>query len=194
MFFFRPEAFLEYALFEEATGNLEHARELYETVLTKIAPGVCEGIVNFANFERRQGSLIKAAKIFDEGLATTGTEGVPLLVESAAIFHWRISGDAKRARAIFEDSISKAPESICLWLGYISFLKATESYEKVKVIFEKALSENSSVSKEDKMILAAQFLEYASGFATDVQELRNIQAAFPNVSNLLVFSKQRSQV
>jgi len=189
----QPEAFLEYAIFEETTGNVKHARELYEIVLSKIAPGLVEGVVNLANFERRQGSLENAARVYEEGLRASPKETISFLAGRAANFHWRVRGDIKQAQEILEDAVSQAPGDISLWFQYITFTASTNTaFEETKKIYERALSTDSSTS-EDKMILAAHYLEFASNNASNAEELWKIKERFPNVSNLLVFTKRRIQ-
>ena len=61
-----------------AAGNVNAARSTYRLVVDQLSPGLVEAVVEFANFERRQGDVAAAKKVYEDTLtAAEGQEGEP---------------------------------------------------------------------------------------------------------------------
>ena len=61
-----------------AAGNVDAARSTYRMVVGQLSPGLVEAVVEFANFERRQGDVPAAKKVYEDALtAAEAKEGEP---------------------------------------------------------------------------------------------------------------------
>ena len=61
-----------------AAGHVDAARSTYRLVVDQLSPGLVEAVVEFANFERRQGDVPAAKKVYEDAFtAAEGQEGEP---------------------------------------------------------------------------------------------------------------------
>jgi len=190
--FIRPEAFLEYASFEEATGDVEKARDLYKHVLKEVSPGLTEAIINLVNLERRQGNMKVALETLTKAMEE-GEDNLADLTTFAAKFVRNHLSDEDKALNFFEEAVKKVPGNISLWLAYISMESSKKGckFDVIKDLYERALGSNHS--DNDTVILAAHYMEYAANNAKSIKIVREIQSRFPNVSTLLVFNEKKGQ-
>jgi len=182
----RPEISFAYASLLELNGKSEEARHVYENVLAKIAPGLLEGAIRFANFERRQGNLQAADDLLSQSLSTIDSKSVAYLSAFYARFLAEIRRDPERTRRTYEVGVSKAPTSKTLWQAYINF-ELTQSGDdlesRVDPLYDRALG--ADLSTEDKTDLWQQRLEYLADRGSSISSVLKAEAAWKTAAAAL---------
>ncbi|CBN75000.1 conserved unknown protein [Ectocarpus siliculosus] len=140
----RPEALFFKAELLERVGRKEEARNVYQHVLSEVAPGLVEGACKLACFERRCGNREAASAAYRSllppplGLPAGGGGGGekggksshweettettrPYLYMQLARFQQRVLGNPGSARATFRAAVGDIPGSRELWLAFLEF-------------------------------------------------------------------------
>lgn len=188
----QPEVYLDYALFEEAAGRTDHARQLYQQVLTSVAPGLIEGVIAYANFERRAGGAGGAAaatKAYQKGLEEAKGEALASLTIHAADFYHHTLHNTAEARALFQAAASGgAAGSLALWLAYADLEDTLPDmkYDTVAAVYEQALATASEeegktevLSSVDQETLAMHYLDFAKSRGASAKLVRKLLVRFP---------------
>jgi pre-mRNA-processing factor 39 len=167
----KPECHLWKARFDERRGEIEACRSGYQHLLKDVAPNLLQGIVAYANLERRQGSVESASKVFQDALESTkerASEGSSSTTFAYIAIHYarfvqHVKKDIEKARGIYEYALGIAPHQRILWESYVlleTYAKQEEDLNtKVGNIFKRALA-TESMSVEDKEQLSLHSLEY----------------------------------
>ncbi|KAK9377514.1 uncharacterized protein V1513DRAFT_456353 [Lipomyces chichibuensis] len=118
----RPAFRIAYAHFEEAEGDYDLARDIFEAILTEL-PGNIETIIARANFERRVAGVNSAIEVYtsaiESGSCDVYTRGA-LITEWARIL-WTVRGSPEDARALFEKYADHYLDSKYFWINYLQF-------------------------------------------------------------------------
>merc|ERR1711865_1246174 len=87
----------------EVNEDFADAREVYQRVVDKLAPGMVEPIVNLANFERRQGQTAAVLAVYEKGIETVSTaESKAFLSMHYARYLTASCGDAAKCREVYQ--------------------------------------------------------------------------------------------
>ncbi|KAK9370884.1 hypothetical protein V1509DRAFT_615089 [Lipomyces kononenkoae] len=118
----RPAFRLAYAYFEEAEGDHDLARNVFESILSEL-PGNIETIIAKANFERRVAGADSAIGVYtsaiESGSCDVYTRGA-LIAEWARIL-WTVKGSPDDARGLFEKYADHYLDSRYFWINYLRF-------------------------------------------------------------------------
>jgi pre-mRNA-processing factor 39 len=180
---YRATMYLEYAVFLEAHGKLQIARDTYTQVLNNLAPKLVEAFVRAANFERRHGKLDAVKGLYERGLEQIGEaqpDAFAFLAISYASFAQRVMADTELARSIYERATKTVPSSLVLWLQFIqleiaSTLDAKERVIRVSGVFNRALAEITTLSNDEKNDLWLQYADFMETYSSDIADVRGVQ-------------------
>ncbi|KAK9238305.1 hypothetical protein V1525DRAFT_401668 [Lipomyces kononenkoae] len=118
----RPAFRISYAHFEEAEGDHDLARNIFESILSEL-PGNIETIIARANFERRVTGVDSAIGVYtsaiESGSCDVYTRGA-LIAEWAQIL-WNVKGSPDDARGLFEKYADHYLDSRYFWINYLQF-------------------------------------------------------------------------
>eukprot|EP00741_Cyanophora_paradoxa_P016313 tig00020911_g15750.t1 len=188
----RPEMLLTYAAEAEARGEPQRARETYERLGGAVAPGLVEGALRWASFERRQGRTAEAAAVYEAALERVmGEPRAHLFLAShAARFFLRHLKDVERARGALECALVRAPEMRAGWDALVelesALLPAPEAERQVRSVYERAVAPESSLSPEDKLDMWHRYLEFLHDSAASIATVHKATAAFKKARGDLV--------
>eukprot|EP00238_Polyblepharides_amylifera_P000598 CAMPEP_0196571348 /NCGR_PEP_ID=MMETSP1081-20130531/1521_1 /TAXON_ID=36882 /ORGANISM="Pyramimonas amylifera, Strain CCMP720" /LENGTH=772 /DNA_ID=CAMNT_0041888251 /DNA_START=88 /DNA_END=2406 /DNA_ORIENTATION=- len=185
------------ARFEESQGDAEAAR-LYYLKALELTPHLVQGVVAFANFERRHGGVAAARGVYENALKAEKErkgeeskgkgEEYAFLALQASRFLWQRLGLVEEARAMLEEAMTLHPDSRPLLEGAVllegNLARTQEEEERASrglALFERAtkppttVSEESSevppasLSEEDRFELSCWAVEYADLHGTAAQ-------------------------
>mmetsp|Transcript_17521 Transcript_17521/g.59170 ORF Transcript_17521/g.59170 Transcript_17521/m.59170 type:complete len:479 (+) Transcript_17521:95-1531(+) len=163
-----PDVALLQAQLLEARGLVDEAREVYERVCDDVAPGLLEGALQFAHFERRQGDVGEARRIFEAAVAESDGAGRAHLCMHFAAFTADALRDVAGARAILEQALRHDPASGELLRAYFELEcrhGGEDAMHRVFGIFSHALARPAcAVPAEDQKALWAAFKAYVGDF------------------------------
>ncbi|KAF1987756.1 hypothetical protein K402DRAFT_392559 [Aulographum hederae CBS 113979] len=176
-----PTARLNYAYFEEASGNIHIARAIHEAILMTY-PSHVPTVMSWAYLERRHGgadALDNALSVIYNHIESPSldahTRGV--IVVEAAKFLWKYKGSEEDSRQLYLTKKQDFGGVGAFWIGYLKFeidlpSRADIEHERrehVKAVFDEALrSCDIDVVKELAQMYMTYILERCS--ATEVQE------------------------
>jgi pre-mRNA-processing factor 39 len=131
----RPAVRLNWALFEEMSGRVDVAIDIYKAMLYTV-PGHLETIVHWACLERRQGGLDAAIAVYKAQLDSTecsiSTKG-EIVAEWAKLL-WKIKGSVDEAREVYVKNAHWYMSVRSFWIQYFFFeLDQPTSAETEKV-------------------------------------------------------------
>ena len=129
---------LNYALFEESSGNPAHCRSIYTKALELIPHqnfSFSKLWINYALFEVRQLDLDKARKILGTAIGKTASSKV----FSAYIDLEMQLGEIDRCRRLYDKWLLTHPWSCEAWLGFIELEKELEEYARCEALYELAV-------------------------------------------------------
>lgn len=188
----RPEPFLDFALFREAHGQVDEARELFKHVLG-FAPGHAEATLRYAQLEQRQQNFDGVNSILEAATESPTSEAVGAFL---AMHHARIvdraAHDAAKARGIYDRALERYPSNKNLWLAAIDFeldqsgrriSEAEEAsdavrFARVVALYQRATGDASLLPEDDKLELWQNYLETVHAFAPRVDIVREASSAF----------------
>lgn len=191
----KAEIHLFAAHFEERHDNAEKARQHFVHVQTTLAPRLISMIIQFANFERRQGNLEAACAIYEEciqeELSKDTSESCAFLTIQYAHFLNQVVGDYKRGRAIIDKALGHKPNLKALWEGAIHYeegILKEDSIQRIRELYEKCTSppENleASLSEVDREELGLHYIEFCD-MHCDATKWASVESAhahqFPSV-------------
>ena len=175
---------------EERLGDPAAARATYQRVLKDLAPGLITAVVQYANFERRQGNNQAARSAYEDFLAADGAkEGGPsaaghfLAVQYAHFLH-AVLADTSAARGVLMAALEKAPGSKLLWEGAIHFEQSAPGEDRAArtlALYERATAppaegqDSKCLSAADMSELSARSVEFAD-MAANVEMLAKVEA------------------
>ncbi|DBA04650.1 TPA: hypothetical protein N0F65_012233, partial [Lagenidium giganteum] len=176
---YRASIYLEYAVFLEAHKQIDDARQVYQNVLSSVAPKLVEAFVRCCNFERRQGNTEAVIAWYEKGMEALQQEpaSFSVVAVSYATFVLRKLKDVARARSVFQQAVSKVSGALTLWLDFLQFEIAQggdDMVKRVSNLYTDALKESNDLSNDEKNDLWYQYAEFMEDFADDVAEVRAI--------------------
>ncbi|GMH37035.1 hypothetical protein BSKO_04908 [Bryopsis sp. KO-2023] len=159
------------AHFDERHGNAESARKRFKHVQTTLAPRMVSMIVQFVNFERRQGNLEAACSIYseciEEELAKESSETCAFLCIQYAHFLSQVVADHRRGREVLDKALAAKPASKALWEGAIHFEECVwkeDSVARIVELYEKCISKpklpEEGMSQEDREEMSLRFIDF----------------------------------
>ncbi|KAJ8099830.1 hypothetical protein POJ06DRAFT_254592 [Lipomyces tetrasporus] len=118
----RPAFRIAYAHFEEAEGDYDLARDIFQSILTEL-PGNIETIIARASLERRVAGVSSAIEVYtmaiESGSCDVYTRGA-LIAEWARLL-WTVKGSPDDARALFEKYADHYLDSRYFWINFLQF-------------------------------------------------------------------------
>lgn len=179
---YRASIYLEHASFLEAHDKVGEAEDMYNKVLTDVAPTLVEAHLRFCNFERRRKDLDAAAAAYERAMEAVKDNDTGVLTHVAttyAAFLRRSCGDVNRARAIYERAIEKAGSSLLLWLNYIAFetdaSSGSDSFPSVVTqLYERAIADSSTLSNDEKNDVWLQYADFMEMYGASIKSVREL--------------------
>ena len=124
------ELTIENAMFEEEQSNVGKARNLYENLVSEVAPGHIKSVLAFVAFERRQNNNEKVRdlfyKSFQNALQHKDSKSITFIALQYSRFLAFKSNDVLRACDILDQASSAIKDSKVLYLSQINLLKHLE--------------------------------------------------------------------
>lgn len=160
------------AHFEERHGSPEKARERFVHIQTLLAPRLIPMIVQYANFERRQGNLEAACGIYEEciqeELAKETSETCVFLTIQYAHFLGHVVKDHARARAAIDKALAQKAALKPLWEGAIHFEECIwreDSISRICELYEKCVAppehSESGLEEADREDMSLRYIDFA---------------------------------
>jgi len=190
----RPNIYLAYAAYEESCGRIDAARAVFQQILGSIAPGLVEGIIRFANFERRQGQHAAALKLLESALATASDKTLPFLSMFTAKYYGLLQRETglglpagtspmDRSHQILDAALEKFPENFDLWVFAInletSFGGMTlSSQARVNALYARVLAPSSTISAARKQVLWKDRLAFAADWGNNPMRYWELDTEF----------------
>jgi tetratricopeptide (TPR) repeat protein len=180
---YRASIYLEYASFLEAHDKVGEAENMYNKVLSDVAPTLIEAHLRFCNFERRRKNLEATAAAYDramESVKDTETDVVAHVATTYATFLHRSCGDVSRTRAVYEHAIEKAGSSLLLWLNYIAFETdassgSSETFPSaVAALFERAIADSSTLGNDEKNDMWLKYADFMEMYDASIKSVREL--------------------
>lgn len=163
----RHEPYIAFAEFEEAQGNFDSARKIFEQICVK---GNVESIIRYVYFEQRQSSIDEAVKIFDKFEKTIDEKSHPFYLLIKAQFLEKFN--VEKAREVYQSLCSQYILPV-IWISYAEFeIKNSKDPKVVNEIFEKSVS-FEKMSRTDKIELMTRHHEYL--LSIGAKEFRNLE-------------------
>lgn len=174
------------AHFDERHGNAEEARKRYKHVQTNLAPRMVAMIVQFANFERRQGNMDAACLIYneciDEELAKESSETCGFLCVQYAHFLSQVAKDHVRGREVLDKALASKPNLKVLWEGAIHFEECIwkeDSISRIMDLYEKCVTppeqSQKGLEEGDREEMSLRFIDF-SDMHCDAAKYAEIEA------------------
>jgi len=174
-----PDLRLLLALLREAKGDVDGSREVYENLTESVAPGLLEGIVAFAQFERRHGNLDEVVAIYKDALAKAPTVEVTSVVNAhLARFQHQILRDTNAARITLETAIRATPRDKELWVAYYTLEASSDDADamhRVSLLFNTALNDDSALTRADQAALWDLYLQHVEDLGPDVNQVLRVR-------------------
>ena len=168
----RPEIQLFAAHFHERHGNIDTARTLFKLVTERLSQTLISGVVQHANFERRQASKAAACAVYDRYLQKEGTDPAThafMVIQYINALQWGFN-DTDKAREVYNAAVKKAADSLILWEGIIHFeenLPGADKVTRVLELYDRAVAPVKAKSTESNGVPAATGVTDANGLAED---------------------------
>ena len=175
-----PDIRLLLALFHEADGHIDAARETYEDVVERVAPGLLEAIVAFAQFERRCGNLEDVESIYRDALGTAShsSEVRSFVAAHLARFQNTVLRDANAARVTLETAIRETPSNRDLWVAYYTLEAQADdghAMDRIALLFAHALNDDTGLSRDDQAKLWDLYLDHVEDLGPDVDHVLKVR-------------------
>lgn len=192
----KAEIHLFAAHFEERHGCPDMARERFAHVQTTLAPRLISMIVQYVNFERRQGKLDAACTIYEEciqeELAKETSETCVFLTIQYAHFLGQVVKDHVRGRQVLDKALAQKAVLKALWEGAIhyeeciwkedSIARICELYEKCVMPPEHTVPGLEEAEREEMSLRYIDFVD----MHCDASKWANVEALhakrFPSVT------------
>ena len=207
------ELMIENAMFEEEQQQLPKARLLYENLTNDVAPGHVKAMLAFVSFERRMGSNERVKelfyKAFNAALAKSDQLAVTYIGMQYARFLAFKSNEVGRACDILDQATGVIKNSKVLYLSQLNLLKHLEGLglvqhwpaqqgkqralaSRVTDVYERALFE-SELTASDKREIGTGYLDYVREIATNVSQVRSVQAKLRDANILQTAGQHASE-
>lgn len=174
-----PDLRLLLALFHEAAGRVDAARDVYEDVCERVAPGLLEAVVAFAQFERRCGNLEDVVAIYRDALARATSATVKAFVAAhLARFQHTVLRDANAARCTLEAAIRANPATRDLWVAYYTLEAQADdghAMDRVALLFKHALGDDAGLARSDQATLWELYLHHVEDLGPSVDQVLQVR-------------------
>eukprot|EP00656_Telonema_subtile_P056717 TRINITY_DN9138_c0_g1_i2.p1 TRINITY_DN9138_c0_g1~~TRINITY_DN9138_c0_g1_i2.p1 ORF type:complete len:332 (-),score=94.63 TRINITY_DN9138_c0_g1_i2:227-1222(-) len=175
-----PEIFAVVAHMKEVEGDVQGARDNFTKVTSEVTPGLVEGVINLANFERRQGDTAAVKQVYEAGLQSVkDSKGRAFVAMHYARYLAVCLGDAAQCREVYKAGAAASPDCVQLWEAWMQW-EATQTgagQEAVDAIIGSVAQEHS-LSAGNKQVLWEWYLEYLADFGASVANLKESEEKF----------------
>jgi len=165
---------------EEVEGNIEASRKIHQNIVSSVAPGLMEGVLNMANFERRQGEYEAVAATYEVAIEAGGnSKQQAFLSMHYARYLSACSADLNKSRLVYKAATDKAPELRLLWQAWLCCEAEQPSGQlKVQAIMARAVGQSTKLEVQDRQDLWQWYLNYLADFGDSLPKLRENEQAF----------------
>jgi len=179
-----PDLLLLKAALLEATGDVDGARLVHESLTEHSAPGLLEAVLAHARFERRCGSREDVLAIYNGALPRldAGSDARGLVQAALARFQLTVLRDANAARVTLENAIREAPQCRDLWVAYYALEAAADDAaapKRVSALFAAALDDSTvNLPMADQKALWALYLQHVEDMGPEIGHLLEVREAY----------------
>mmetsp|Transcript_15650 Transcript_15650/g.28481 ORF Transcript_15650/g.28481 Transcript_15650/m.28481 type:complete len:554 (+) Transcript_15650:344-2005(+) len=179
----RPDLFLEQGIFEEGLGHLDEARRLYKHVYEKVAPGLFAGLFQHLSLERREKNFEVVDQLYSEAFNIAETSEEPAILTFVTVHYAKylslVHGDYRRSLEIYENALRRVTDRKVLYLSYIEALRCEQNRaDKVRQIFERAISETSNLDETEKKEMWVKYLDFMRDTWPDTSVVAKLELEF----------------
>ena len=172
-----PEMHAYAAEVQEIEGNIEAARKIHQNIVSVVAPGLIEGVLNLVNFERRQGEHEAVAHAYEAAISSGGN--MAFLSMHYARYLAACRSDLEKCRAVYKAATDKSPELRLLWEAWLVCEAAQpQGQPRVQAIMAAAVGHSTKLELQERQELWQWYLEYLADFGSSLPKLRENQQAF----------------
>ena len=164
----QPGIRLYYARFEESVDKSGTAIAIHDAILANL-PGHLETIVSLAGVHRRHDGVNSAIQFLEKYISNNdfSSEIRGSLVAEMARLIWKVKGDVREARAVFELRQQWFLDSPQFWTSWLFFEmeqptsaeQETQCYEHIKLVFD-TIHTSTSVPRATFKELTAHYFTY----------------------------------
>jgi cleavage stimulation factor subunit 3 len=184
-----------YADFEEYRLNVDKARAIYNRLLDVNEANLKDptlAYIQAMRFERRTDGIKSARTIFKR--AREDSRINHQIYIAAALMEYYCTKDNNIAFNIFNLGLKKYGQNIDYILAYIDFMTHLNEDHNARVLFERVLAADNSLSKQSQLPIWHEFLKFESQVG-DIQSIKKVEKRRLNIySNLNELENQETRL
>jgi len=184
-----------YADFEEYRLNVDKARAIYNRLLDVNEANLKDptlAYIQAMRFERRTDGIKSARTIFKR--AREDSRINHQIYIAAALMEYYCTKDNNIAFNIFNLGLKKYGQNIDYILAYIDFMTHLNEDHNARVLFERVLAADNSISKQSQLPIWHEFLKFESQVG-DIQSIKKVEKRRLNIySNLNELENQETRL
>ena len=164
-----------YADFEEQRVNVDKARSIYNRLLDTSEANLKDPTLAYIHgmrFERRTDGIKAARTVFKRAREDTRTNHH--IYVAAALMEYYCSKDNNIAFNIFNLGLKKYGQQLDYILAYIDYMTHLNEDHNARVLFERVLSADHSISKQNQPAIWHEFLKFESQVG-DLQSIKKVE-------------------
>jgi len=164
-----------YADFEEYRLNIDKARAIYNRLLDINEANLKDptlAYIQAMHFERRTDGIKSARIIFKR--AREDLRINHQIYVAAALMEYYCTKDNNIAFNIFNLGLKKYGQNVDYILAYIDYMTHLNEDHNARVLFERVLSIDNSISKQSQLLIWLEFLKYESQIG-DLQTIKKVE-------------------
>lgn len=182
----RVGMFIAQGQFEEKLGYLDAARSLYKHTYIDLVPGLFEGLFKHLGLEKRVNNLEEVEKLYEKAFKiaeNTSQDGLLAFVyHQYAQYQFYTKNDKQKMIGLYEEALKKISSRKSLYLIYIESMKHLENQdekmEKIQKTYEKAISDESELSKEEKEEMWLLYLDFVRDQWSEIDTVRELEERY----------------
>mmetsp|Transcript_18115 Transcript_18115/g.18108 ORF Transcript_18115/g.18108 Transcript_18115/m.18108 type:complete len:450 (+) Transcript_18115:273-1622(+) len=182
----RVGMFIAQGQFEEKLDHFDAARALYKHAYVDLVPGLFDGLFKHLNLEKRAGNLEEVEKLYSQAFqfAETSTQDVLIafVYQNYAQFQFYTMNRPQKMIELYEEALSKVSSRKSLYLIYIQSLSHLNNEDerliKIKGTYEKAISDESELSLEEKEEMWILYLDFIRDQWMDIDTVRELEEKY----------------
>lgn len=164
-----------YADFEEYRLNIDKARAIYNRLLDVNEANLTDptlAYIQAMRFERRTDGIKSARTMFKR--AREDPRINHQIYVAAALMEYYCTKDNNIAYNIFNLGLKKHPANVDYILAYIDYMTHLNEDHNTRVLFERVLATDSSISKQSQLPIWHEFLRFESQVG-DIQSIKKVE-------------------
>jgi cleavage stimulation factor subunit 3 len=164
-----------YADFEEQRLNVDKARAVYNRLLDINEANLKDptlAYIQAMRFERRADGIKSARAVFKRAREDIRTNHQ--IYVAAALMEYYCSKDNNIAFNIFNLGLKKYGQNVDYILAYIDYMTHLNEDHNTRVLFERVLATDNSISKQSQLPIWHEFLKFESQVG-DLQSIKKVE-------------------